>query len=322
MPITDIGSYPPTMDEFSAHWDDVNIFLGGTPATDLKLKGAYTRAMFIADRNAIDLAITALVGLENVREIAATNRDTLKQALLVRINSFRGILRALFPNSSYAGAAPLVPVISSAESKFLTPFDDMSNLWGKLNADTTIPGFTPPLVIAGVTLAQFQTELAAMRAAFGAVTVAENDEAIGRQNRDALLDPARERMVQYRVLVEAVLGPTHPLTLSLPDLSPQPGSTPAAVVLSGSWNAGLSAAVFNFTASTAANLAEYELRRSLGSTYNPATAVVVGNAPPGTLTLQTASGLAASGDVASFKLFVKLTTGNESGSNTVTITRP
>jgi hypothetical protein len=310
------------MDEFSAHWDDVNTFLGGTAASDLKLQGAYTRTMFIADRNAIDAAITGLVGLENSREIAATNRDTLKQGLLGRINSFRGMLRALLPNSSYSGAAPLVPPFSSAESKFLTPFDDMSNLWGKINADTTIPGFTPPLVIAGLTFAQFQTELATMRTTFGVVTVAENDESIGRQSRDALLDPARERMIQYRAMVEALLGPTAPLTLSLPALSPQPGSTPAAVTLSGSWNAGLVAAVFTWTASTAANLAGYELRMSPGSTYDAATASVVGNAPPGTLTLQTSAGLASSGDVASFKVFVKLTSGNESGSNTVTITRP
>jgi hypothetical protein len=311
------------MDEFYAHWDDVNIFLGGTAATDLKLQGLYTRAMFFADRNAIDAAITALVGLENSREVAANNRDLLKQGLAARLNSFRGILRALFPNSIYAGAAPLVPVFSSVESRFLTAFDDMSNLWAKINADATLPGFTPPLVIAGITLAQFQTELAAMRTVFTAVTVAENDERIGRQNRDALLDPARERMIQYRALVEAVLGPTHPLTLSLPALSPSPGSTPAAVTLSGSWNAGLSMAVFNWTASTAASLAEYELRMSPGATYDAATATVVGNAAPGTLTLQTTTGsLSSSGDVASFKLFVKLTTGNESGSNTVTITRP
>jgi len=32
--------------------------------------------------------------------------------------------------------------------------------------------------------------------------------------------------------------------------------------------------------------------------------------------------LATSGDVASFKVFVRLTTGNAAGSNTVTITRP
>ena len=250
MPITDIGSYVPTMDLFAAHWDDVNAALGGTPATELKLQGAYTRALFITDRNAIDAAITGLVGLQNAREIGAGNRDTLKQGLIGRLNQFRGILRAQFPRTSYAGAAPTVPSFSSAESKFLQPFDDMANLWSRINADTTIPGFTPPLVIAGYTHALFVADLAAMRVAFAAVTVAENDERIGRQQRDVLLLPARERMVQYRAAVEAILGPTHPLTQSLPDVYPAPGSTPAAVTLSGSWNAGLAQAVLNWTASS------------------------------------------------------------------------
>ena len=38
--------------------------------------------------------------------------------------------------------------------------------------------------------------------------------------------------------------------------------------------------------------------------------------------LATTVGLENPGDVASFKVFVLLTTGNEAGSNTVTITRP
>ena len=50
MPISDIGSYVSVMDEFLAHWEDVNLQLGGAPATDLKLQGNYTLAMFLADR--------------------------------------------------------------------------------------------------------------------------------------------------------------------------------------------------------------------------------------------------------------------------------
>ena len=321
MPISDIGSYVPVMDEFLAHWEDVNTQLGGTSATDLKLQGNYTLALFLADRNAIDAALTGLIGLENTREIVSQDRDTAKQALVGRMNQFRAILRALLPGTSYAGAAPLVPPFSSAESKFLNPFDDMSNLWATINA-ATIPGFTGPLLLGTYTLANFQADLVAMRLAFSAVTVVENDERIAREQRDALLPLARERMVQYRSMVEGLLGPTNPLTLSLPDLTPPPGSTPSAVVLTGGWNAGLGQAVFNWNASTAATLAGYQLRMSPGATYDAATATVVGNLPPGTTTISTAEGLAASGDVASFKLFVQLTTGNESGSNTVTITRP
>ncbi|MEK6260423.1 MAG: hypothetical protein AABP62_17535 [Planctomycetota bacterium] len=61
---------------------------------------------------------------------------------------------------------------------------------------------------------------------------------------------------------------------------------------------------------------------SVGATFDAATATVVAHIPAGTTTLETTAGLENSGDIASFKVFVKLTTGNEAGSNTVTITRP
>ncbi|MCX7410327.1 MAG: hypothetical protein DWH84_04140 [Planctomycetota bacterium] len=61
---------------------------------------------------------------------------------------------------------------------------------------------------------------------------------------------------------------------------------------------------------------------SSGSSYDAASATVIGNFPPGTTSFSTAEGLESPGDEASFKLFVGLTTGNEAGSNTVTIARP
>jgi hypothetical protein len=67
------------MDEFSVHWEDVNIALGGTPATDLKLAGAHTRTQFITLRNDIQGKITGIEGLENGRQILANSRDTKKE---------------------------------------------------------------------------------------------------------------------------------------------------------------------------------------------------------------------------------------------------
>ena len=215
-----------------------------------------------------------------------------------------------------------MPDLGAAESKFLAPFDDAADLWGRIDADATIAGFTPPLVIAGYARAAFAAEIASLRADFSALTTAENDLRLGAGERDLLLPVARERMVQYRSAVPALLGPTHPLTQTLPDLYPQPGSTPDPVTLSGGWNAALAQADFNWTASPAPTLSEYEVRMSPGATYNEATATVIGNLPPGTTSFSTAAGLAASGDAAAFRVFVRLTTGNVAGSNTVTITRP
>lgn len=322
MPLNGIGSYLPMMVEVLNHWDDVNVELGGTPATDLKLQGAHTRAMFQILHDELSALLVGLVDLENARELAVNTRDQKKTAISARLNQFRGMLRGLLPQTIYPGAAPLVPVFGSAESKFLAPFDDMASLWARINADATIAGFTPPLVLPGMTLAEFVTELAALRAAYAAVALAENDESIGLKRRDAMLAVIRERIVQYRELVAAMLGPTHPLTLSLPIMTPAPGSTPDPVVLSGSFNPTTLQAEFSWPPSDNPNLEEYEMQMSIGPTFDAATATVIGNIPVGTTTFTTTTGLASPGDQISCRLFVKLTTGNEAGSNTITITRP
>jgi hypothetical protein len=317
------------MDEFIAHWTDTNAVLGGTPATDLVLEGNVTLAIFITSRNDLEAKLIADQALENARQIATANRDGLKLALKDRLGQFRGLIRGMLSKTKYAAAAPTIPELSLSESKFLSAFDDAADLWGRIDADATIAGFTPPLKILLYGRMEFVADLAAVRVTFVTVTTAENDLEINQEERDMMLPIARERMVQYRVLVPALLGPTHPQSQSLPDLYPAPGSTPDPVVLSASWNAATVHAVLNWTASTNPALAEYEIRMSPGATYNDATATVMGNVPAGTspdpvaaTSFATTAGLAASGDMATFKVFVRLTTGNEAGSNAVTITRP
>ncbi|MEK6263133.1 MAG: hypothetical protein AABP62_31530 [Planctomycetota bacterium] len=79
---------------------------------------------------------------------------------------------------------------------------------------------------------------------------------------------------------------------------------------------------FNWTESSNPNLEKYQLRVTRGAIFDAATATVVGNFPPGTTSFSTNEGVENPGNVASGKLFVILTTGNEAGSNTVTIARP
>jgi hypothetical protein len=316
------------MDEFSAHWTDTNAILGGTPATDLKLEGGVTLAMFITLRNDIGGKLTTEQGLENARQIAASNRDALRRGLQDRLSQFRGLIRGLLSKTKYAAATPTLPDITAAESKFLAAFDDAADLWARIDADLTIPSFTPPLMILTYGRAGFVADIAAMRAAFLLLTTAENDLEINQEERDALLPVARERMVQYRVMVAALLGPNHPQTLSLPVLFPAPGSTPDPVVLTGGWNPATAQADFSWTQSSNPALLEFEVRRCLGTTWNDATAIVIGNIPAGSTpvatptSFSTNSDLDSPGDSITVKVFVRLTTGNEAGSNAVTITRP
>jgi len=322
MPLEDVGSYGPVMNEFGIHWGKVNLALGGAPATDLKLEAGLTLAMFLLLRDDIQAKVTAIEGFDNGRQIAAEQRDALKIALRDHLAQFRAMLRVLLAKSKYASSAPILPELTSGEAKFMAAFDDAADLWGRIDADATIAGFTPPLVIAGYMRPTFVTDIAAMRDAFLAVLTADNDKRMGIKERDVLFETAREYMIQYRVAVEGLLGPNHPLTQTLPLISPAPGSTPDGVTLTGTWIPADELAEFSWPASTNPNLDHYVVRMSIGSSYDAAAATVVGNLPAGTTSLATTAGLENPGDVASFKVFVKLTTGNEAGSNTVTITRP
>jgi hypothetical protein len=323
MAITDIGSYVTTGEEFKSHWTDVNADRVAGGGTALVLAGGYSLATLTTDVASVATAITSQEDLDNAIALATTARDVRKRTLRERLIEFRDAAAYRLAGSGYVRALPDTPHPDASEQKTLKALDDMASLWVRINADMGVPNFTPPLVLrAAFALAGFQTELATLRTNYKAVTDAENDARIGRGQRDVRLEPLRDRCVQYRQAIGVEYGPLHPFVVSLPDVYPQPGSTPEAVTLGGTWNVATARAEFSWPASTEPDLAEYELRMSVGAAYDAGTASVIGNAPPGTTSFSTTAGLAASGDVASFKLFVRLATGNAAGSNTITITRP
>ncbi len=323
MPITDLGSHVTTGEEIQSHWTAVNADRVAGGGTALLLADGYSLASLTTDVATVATAITGQESLDNAITLATAARDTRKGSLRDRLIEFREAVQYRLKGSGYALSLPDTPHVDASEQKILKALDDMANLWLRLNADATVPNFTPPLLLrGGAALAPFQTELATLRTNYKGLTDAENDARIGRNQRDLFLPPLRNRFVLYREAITVEYGPNHPFTTSLPDVSPQPGSTPDPVTLTGQWNAATLQAVFTMTASTNPNLGSYQAKVSPGTTYDAATATVIGNFPPGTTSFSTAEGLTDSGDVASFKVFVILTTGNEAGSNTVTITRP
>jgi len=58
-----------------AHWQGYNIRLGGTAATEFKVKGTRTVAELITLRDAYSTTLTALEGARNARQTAAGVRD-------------------------------------------------------------------------------------------------------------------------------------------------------------------------------------------------------------------------------------------------------
>lgn len=81
--------------------------------------------------------------------------------------------------------------------------------------------------------------------------------------------------------------------------------------------------VLQTSASVDPKLFQYEIRFYPGPNYLTETEVVVGNvSPTDPREFFSDAGLAASGNIASFKVYVILTTSNKKSSNAVTITRP
>ena len=323
MTISDIASYVTTADEFMTHWADVDADRVASTLPVLVVQGGFGLTEFTVDRDALQAAIVALEGLGNALDLAASDRDSAKTNLSERLSQFRAAVRKELAATRYPGTMATIPQATLAESKFLRAFDDTADLWLRINADTTIPGFTGPLLLrAGYTQASFATDLAATRTEYQSVRAAENDLTIARRQRDEQLDPLKERMFQYRAAIELEYGPGHAFYDSLPDITPSPGSTPDAVTLSGQWNSSPGSGLLSWNESTSPNVDHYLVRFSPGATYDSGSSSISANLPPGTTTHETLDGLASPGDVASFKVFVVLTTGNQAGSNTATITRP
>jgi len=72
------SDYIPVVNTIIGNWQQVNIALGNTLPTDLKLKGNYLIANLIADRDALQLKVTDVQSKTNLREDAAALRDTRK----------------------------------------------------------------------------------------------------------------------------------------------------------------------------------------------------------------------------------------------------
>lgn len=220
MAITTIGSYPPTMIQFKLHWDQANSALG----TALLLPGGYDVALFLGDHDAIVAALTNLQDLINDLELAQEDRDVQRENLRDRIINFRQTVESQFPGSRYLRALPDTPPEKASEGKILSPLDDMASLWVKIEADTSLPGFMPPLLLRGnYSLAGFTADLAALRAQYQALSAAERELKLAREDRDQMLEAAYERMKQYRARVEAEFEETDPVRQSLPDLTPPSG---------------------------------------------------------------------------------------------------
>ena len=316
MPINGPASYLPTTDEFLAHWASANTTLGA--AGPIEVTGGVNRAALLALRTQLETTRAQVEGLRNGREEARFLINEGKTALLERLNQFNLKVRSLSPDSKWEAMLPKAYTASEGIGRVLPPLDEMGDLWTRYEAEES-----PLLLMGAYSLATFTTALTALKAAFTAVTLADNALGLKRQERTTLENRIYPILKAYRQRIPAEFAEGSPIAATLPRLTPVSGSTPDPVVANGNFNATTTTADLNWTASTETDLASYEVRGVAGPDYDTEDEVPLATLPPGApRTYSTNFALSTPGNAASYKVYVILTTGNERGSNPVTVTRP
>ncbi len=316
MPLTSPSSYVSTTSEFIAHWESADAALGA--AGPIVVGGGVTLPDFKALRESLIAERDQVIADLNAVEFASGSIKQAKQSLIARFQQFAARVRALYENEPWAEALPYQPEDSFAESKFLAPLVEVQALWEALNA-----AGEPVLLIGDYTVADFAAELDALRAVYTAWTRAGAVLRLTRARRNALQKRIYSVLKQYRQLVPGMFPEGSPYVTSLPALTPKPGHTPKPVAAAASWDAASARAKITWEASDEATLKEYQVRGCPGDKYDTGDEHVVAHAAPSTpRECLTTFGLAQTGSTASFRVYVILDTGNEKGSDTVSVERP
>lgn len=321
MPITGPSSYVPTTQEFSDHWNAANSALGSGGA--LILEDGTELADFITERGELLTLRDSLEDADLEQGLARADLELAKEGLHAQINLFNLSVRGSIGRSAYARVLSDVPGITDGQEVFSKPMVQAVKLWAKINA---VPpaGFTAPLLLPdGTTAAVFSTAVTALAGKYYLVTTTEVVFSLALQRRNDQQDVLYAMMKAYRQAVPARFVPGSAILDSLPALSPDSTRTPDPVELSGGWNEGDASAHLTATVSSDPDLKEYELRWCAGASYAQENEHVAGSVPAGTVPVfVTTKGLTASGSVASFRVYVRLTGGGEAGSETVVVERP
>jgi len=319
MPISGPASFVSTTEDFLAHWGAADAALG--VGNEIVLQGGTPRAGLQTLLDSLVAKRLDLAGKLNLEETARGDVEIRKAAILVRINQFNETVRADFSGSKWEKALANVPSITDGAGVFTPPLDDTSTLWSQLNAGIApAPAVT---LLGAYPQAGFGTDVVGLKAAFTTWRAAGIVANIALQERNDIQDVIQPLLVSYRKKLPTKFAAGHALVESLPDLTPPPGSTPDGVTINGGWDALLGQGKINFGASTSADVVQLELRVCSGPTYSTdLESVVASLLPTDPRQFVTLAALAAPGNVASFKVYVITTTGNEKGSNTLVITRP
>ena len=323
MPISNNASYVPTMNEFIAHWGQVDAALTPDLAVAAPDGTAMTRAQFTALRDSLQAQFQTVADYLNDKEIARGGIRQTKTRMLAHFNEFTAMLDGYWAATPFINARPYAPSASDGEETFLTPMRDALSLWGKINAAAAPAGVTLPMDLSdGTALEDFANEIAALQAAYATEADANQNAILARSRRDLMMADAKAVMIAYRKVVPARCAQHPALADTLPAVTPPPGHTPDPVNASAVFQAPDQAKIVH-DPSADPDLSRYELRGTPGDSYDEQDAVTLAtHTPADPREFLTGFGLTQPGTRASFKVFVILGTGNEAGSPAMTVERP
>ena len=136
-------------------------------------------------------------------------KDVLKE----KLKQLRASVKSELAGTAFVGELGRQPHKLAPEPTF--PFDDMQDLWTRINA-LTPPTFTPPLTLAeDYTLPDFQADLAAMRTRFQETREKNATLTEHRQSVHVAANKVWERIKQYRKGCVAKLPTGHTLLSSV-----------------------------------------------------------------------------------------------------------
>ena len=326
MPISGPTSFFATTQAFLNHWDDANV---ASPTGPISLDKTQCGTATNVVRN--DL-LALLSSLETARDTVEGTAQDLSifrsEALLVRtwlltqMALFNQTMRADHGSSVYAENLEAVPSPSAGREALMKPMRATARLWVMVNNWRSAQTLPELALSSGVDQAGFAAKVAGGRTALDYVEEREQQVGLERRARNVVQGKIYVILKVYRLKIEVMFAEGSPIWASLPALTPEAGSTPAAPGLSGGWNAGQNRAEFTGTASPTPEVTQHQLRGCPQADFDEDLETVLGTVEAGQpLSFQTTFGLTQAGATASFRLVAMTADGHERGSEPVVVSR-
>ncbi len=255
MPYLGPFSAPALCDEYLQHWATVNATLGLSPLQIIvdPALAPHPRGDLTSLKFSFETFMTGVQGYRDDLELSTADAATARELLSPLITAFNRKVRGTLGHTSFPKALPESVSPSMGNPAMLKSGDDMTSLWGKINALVGGPAFTPPLLVPleqpgsttvlQITLAQALTRVVTLRNAVqgisgaGGIANAEQNLQLRRGDRNRFWEmEIRPLLSAYRDRILGDYPADHPFVVSLPRLYPaSTGTTPDPVTASAQW---------------------------------------------------------------------------------------